>query len=127
MLELVSIADVVIENYSARVMGNLRLDYDDLKKVRPDLIMISMPSFGRSGPYRDYVCFGEALEGMTGLSNLTGLPDGPPVRSCWGVHGPGVGDVGGVCGAGCFGEETADGPRGSDGPVSAGGLHRPAG
>ena len=96
MLELVSIADVVIENYSARVMGNLRLDYDDLKKVRPDLIMISMPSFGRSGPYRDYVCFGEALEGMTGLSHLTGHPDGPPVRSSgaftdpasgmWGVY-----------------------------------------
>ena len=96
MLELVSIADVVIENYSARVMGNLRLDYDDLRKVRPDLIMISMPSFGRSGPYRDYVCFGEALEGMTGLSNLTGHPDGPPVRSSgaftdpasgmWGVY-----------------------------------------
>ena len=91
LLELVSISDVVIENYSARVMGNLGLDYDDLRKVRPDLIMMSMPSFGRSGPYRDYVCFGEALEGMTGLSHLTGHPDGPPVRSAGAYTDPGSG------------------------------------
>ena len=91
LLGLVSIADVVIENYSARVMGNLRLEYEDLVKVRPDLIMISMPSFGRSGPYRDYVCFGEALEGMTGLSHMTGHPDGPPVRSSGAYTDPGSG------------------------------------
>ncbi len=91
LLGLVSIADVVIENYSARVMGNLRLEYEDLVKVRPDLVMISMPSFGRSGPYRDYVCFGEALEGMTGLSHMTGHPDGPPVRSSGAYTDPGSG------------------------------------
>lgn len=91
LLELVSISDVVIENYSARVMGNLGLDYDELRKVRPDLIMMSMPSFGRSGPYRDFVCFGEALEGMTGLSHLTGRPDGPPVRSAGAYTDPGSG------------------------------------
>ena len=91
LLQLVSIADVVIENYSARVMGNLGLEYDDLIKVRPDLIMMSMPSFGKSGPYRDYVCFGEALEGMTGLSHMTGLPDGPPVRSAGAYTDPGSG------------------------------------
>lgn len=91
LLRLVSIADVVIENYSARVMGNLGLEYENLVKVRPDLVMISMPSFGKSGPYRDYVCFGEALEGMTGLSHLTGLPDGPPVRSSGAYTDPGSG------------------------------------
>ena len=91
LLGLVSIADVVIENYSARVMGNLRLEYEDLAKVRPDLVMISMPSFGRSGPYRDFVCFGEALEGMTGLSHMTGHPDGPPVRSSGAYTDPGSG------------------------------------
>lgn len=91
LLGLVSIADVVIENYSARVMGNLRLEYEDLVKVRPDLIMMSMPSFGKSGPYRDYVCFGEALEGMTGLSHMTGHPDGPPVRSSGAYTDPGSG------------------------------------
>ncbi len=91
LLGLVSIADVVIENYSARVMGNLRLEYEDLVKVRPDIIMMSMPSFGKSGPYRDYVCFGEALEGMTGLSHMTGHPDGPPVRSSGAYTDPGSG------------------------------------
>ncbi|MCH8087186.1 MAG: CoA transferase [Chloroflexi bacterium] len=81
LLELVSIADVVIENFSARVMGNLGLEYETLRRARPDIIALSMPSFGGEGPYRDYVCFGEALEAMTGLSHLTGYPDGPPMRS----------------------------------------------
>jgi len=91
LLTLVSIADVVVENFSARVVGNLGIEYDDLKKVRPDVIMVSMPGFGSSGPYRDYVCFGEALEGMTGLSHLTGNKDGPPVRSAGAFTDPASG------------------------------------
>ncbi|MFQ5933050.1 MAG: CaiB/BaiF CoA transferase family protein [Dehalococcoidia bacterium] len=80
-LKLVSVGDVVMENFSARVMGNLGLEYETLRGVRPDVIVVSMPSFGGTGPYRDYVCFGEALEGMTGLTHLTGYADGPPMRS----------------------------------------------
>ncbi len=80
-LRLIEVGDVLIENFSARVMGNLGLDYDTLRKTRPDLIVVSMPGFGQTGPYRDYVCFGEALEAMCGLSYLTGYADGPPTRS----------------------------------------------
>ena len=44
--EIVSISDVVIQNYSPRVMGNLGLSYEVLKEIRPDLIMVSMPALG---------------------------------------------------------------------------------
>ncbi len=90
-LELISIGDVVMENFSARVMGNLGLEYDTIRKARPDIIMVSMPSFGGSGPYRDYVCFGEALEGVTGLTYLTGYEDGPPMRSSGAFTDPAAG------------------------------------
>jgi crotonobetainyl-CoA:carnitine CoA-transferase CaiB-like acyl-CoA transferase len=57
-LRLVARADVVIENNSARVMGNLGLDYASLRGVRPDIIMCSMSGFGGTGPQRDYVAYG---------------------------------------------------------------------
>ena len=90
-LELISIGDVVMENFSARVMGNLGLDYDTIRQAKPDIIMVSMPSFGASGPYRDYVCFGEALEAVTGLTHLTGYEDGPPMRSSGAFTDPAAG------------------------------------
>ena len=48
--DLVSISDVVIENYSPRVMPNLGLTYGHLRTLRPDLIMVAMPALGRPGP-----------------------------------------------------------------------------
>jgi CoA:oxalate CoA-transferase len=44
--EIVSISDIVIQNYSPRVMGNLNLDYENLRKIKPDIIMVSMPALG---------------------------------------------------------------------------------
>ena len=61
---MVSVSDVVMENFSHGVMERLGLGYDELRRHRPDLVMISMPSFGDSGPYRDYVGFGWAQEHM---------------------------------------------------------------
>jgi len=78
--DLVKLGDVVIENFSARVMGNLGLDYPVLKEINRRIIMVSMPGFGKTGPYRDYVAFGEIVEPMAGLSSMTGYPDGPPMR-----------------------------------------------
>ncbi len=79
-LRLVATADVLVENFAPRVMGNLGLAYEDLRAVRPDLIMVSMPAFGLSGPYRDRVSYGPGIDAMSGLSHLTGYPDGPPMK-----------------------------------------------
>ncbi len=78
---LVVVTDVVVENYSPRVMPNFGLDYPELRKIRPDIIMVSMPAFGLTGPYRDYVAYGTGLEGMVGLAAMTGYANGPPLKT----------------------------------------------
>ena len=79
--ELVAISDIVLENFSARVMPNLGLSYEELQQVRPDLIMVSMPAFGNSGPYKDFVGYGEPIELMGGLAMLTGYEgESTPIR-----------------------------------------------
>ncbi|MBI2846414.1 MAG: CoA transferase [Chloroflexi bacterium] len=77
--QLVLTSDVVMENFTPRVMENFGLDYPVLRSIRPDIVMISMPAFGRSGPYRDYLGFGNSVEAMSGLSSMMGYEDGPPI------------------------------------------------
>ena len=79
--KVVAISDVVMENFSFGVMERLGLGYNQLRQVRPDIIMISMPGFGDSGPYRDNVSFGWAQEHMSGLTATTGYSGGPPMKS----------------------------------------------
>ncbi|MFH1490335.1 MAG: CoA transferase [Pseudomonadota bacterium] len=78
---LVKISDVVAENFSPRVMGNWGLDYEELKKIKPDLIMVSMSGLGHYGPLRDFYMYVPGMEGMSGLTHLTGYPDQPPLLS----------------------------------------------
>jgi crotonobetainyl-CoA:carnitine CoA-transferase CaiB-like acyl-CoA transferase len=76
---LVADADVVIENFSARVMDHFGLTADVLLAVNPRLVMARMPAFGLDGPWRDRVGFAPTMEQIAGLAWVTGLPDGPPV------------------------------------------------
>jgi crotonobetainyl-CoA:carnitine CoA-transferase CaiB-like acyl-CoA transferase len=79
-LRLVAQSDVVMENFSARVMRRLGLEYAILHTVNRRLIMISMPGYGTVGPYQDFVAFGEMIEPFAGLSELTGYADRAPLR-----------------------------------------------
>ncbi len=77
-LRLVANSDVVIENYRADVMGNLGLDDDVLLAANPDLILVSMAGFGKTGGDRDNVGYGPIIEMMSGLMSLSGYdPDEP--------------------------------------------------
>lgn len=76
--ELVQGADVVIDNYSAGVLPKLGLDYPDLQKINPEVIMLSMPAFGVDGPWRDCRAYGSTLEQASGLPSVSGRPDDPP-------------------------------------------------
>ncbi|MBI2864174.1 MAG: CoA transferase [Chloroflexi bacterium] len=78
--KLVKVSDAVVENYSARVMKNFGLDYGTLRAIKPDLVMVSMPGYGMSGPYRDYVTYGTGTEAMALCSDLTGYADGAPLK-----------------------------------------------
>lgn len=66
--KLASISDVVIDNFSARVMRNWGLDYESLKKIKPDIIAVSMSGFGHSGPHKDYVSYGPTLQALSGYT-----------------------------------------------------------
>jgi len=79
--ELVKISDVVIENFSPRVMTNWGLDYEQLKRLNPGLIMVSISGLGHSGPLKDYYMYVPGMEGMSGLTHSTGYPDEPPLLS----------------------------------------------
>jgi crotonobetainyl-CoA:carnitine CoA-transferase CaiB-like acyl-CoA transferase len=80
-LELARQADVVAENFSARVMQNFGLDYPVLQGVKPDLIMLSMPAYGCTGPYSSYGGIGGTAEPMSGISMLQETPTGSPLNS----------------------------------------------
>ena len=60
--------DVVIDNFSARVMRNWGLDYDGLRSLKPDIIAVSMSGFGHSGPRKDYVSYGPTLQALAGFT-----------------------------------------------------------
>ena len=72
---VIGTCDVVIENYTPRVLDQLGLDFDSLRDVRPDLIMVRMPGFGLDGPGRDLSAFAFVIEDAAGLTWLTGHPD----------------------------------------------------
>ena len=71
VLELTKISDVVIENFSPRVMTNWGLNYNKLSEVNPNLIMVSMSAMGQTGPWRDFVAFGPTLQALSGITYLT--------------------------------------------------------
>jgi crotonobetainyl-CoA:carnitine CoA-transferase CaiB-like acyl-CoA transferase len=77
-LRLAAAADVVVENFSPRVVEQFGLDYDSLVKLNPDVIMVRMPGFGLEGPWRDYVGWALNIEQLSGMSAATGYSDGPP-------------------------------------------------
>ena len=76
---LVGISDAVVENFAPRVMANLGLDYDSLKQVKPDIIMLGMSAMGQTGPWRDYTGFGPTVQAFSGITHLTSFPGKPPV------------------------------------------------
>lgn len=80
-LELVSISDIVAENFSGRVLPNLGLEYPVLHSVNPSVILLRMPAYGVSGPYANYMGNGGTIEPMSGITSLLGYEGGPPMNS----------------------------------------------
>jgi len=72
LLDLVRWADVVIENFTPRVLPNLGLGWELFRSVNPSLVMISASGFGQQGPYRDYGAWGWGLECQAGITFSTG-------------------------------------------------------
>ncbi len=76
--ELVARADIVLENMRPGVMAKLGLDYAELVKIKPDLIMLSLSGFGATGPLRRYAAYNPCFTSVGGTSHLTGYADKKP-------------------------------------------------
>ena len=79
--QLVSISDVLIENFRQGSLERLGYDYTALRKHRPDLIYVSMPAFGNTGPWKGYLGYGIGQEQLSGMAHLTGYPGDGPMKS----------------------------------------------
>lgn len=75
---LIATCDVVVENFTPRVLDQLGLDFAAVQSIRPDVVMVRMPGFGLEGPWRDNPAFAYVIEAACGVSWLTGYPDRTP-------------------------------------------------
>ncbi|MFQ5667013.1 MAG: CaiB/BaiF CoA transferase family protein [Candidatus Binatia bacterium] len=80
--QLVAAADVVMDNFSARVMRHWGLDYPNLQRIKPNIIAISMSGFGHTGPHKDFVSYGPTLQALSGYTLLMRQPGCEPAG--WG-------------------------------------------
>ena len=79
-MRLVSVSDIVIENFAAGVIERLGLGYDALRQAKPDIIMLSSSGTGHSGPDKNYVAYGSLLQYYTGWNAISGYPDSEPIK-----------------------------------------------
>jgi len=77
---LVRDCDVVAESFRTGVMDRLGLGYEEIKKIKPDLIYASLSAFGNKGPYRDKPGFELIVQGLTGLVSVTTEPGRKPFK-----------------------------------------------
>ena len=79
--ELISRADVVVENFSASVMEKFGLDYASVAAANPRLVYCAISAYGRKGPFASRPGFDPITQAESGFMSLNGFPDGPPVRT----------------------------------------------
>lgn len=77
-LKLVKNSDVVVENFSPRVMANWGLEYTRLREVNPGLVMVSISAMGQTGPWKDFVGFAPTFHALSGLISATSVGSDPP-------------------------------------------------
>ena len=78
---LISISDVVTNNFAGGAMERMGLDYTVLAEIKPDIIIVSMSGFGEFGPDKEYRGYDPIFRALSGLTDLTGYPDAPPGRA----------------------------------------------
>ncbi|WP_159014723.1 CaiB/BaiF CoA-transferase family protein [Acidisoma sp. S159] len=76
---LIAEADVLIENFRAGTMEEMGLGWETLRTINPRLIMVRISGFGQDGPYATHSCLDVVAQAMSGIMEMTGTPDGPPL------------------------------------------------
>jgi benzylsuccinate CoA-transferase BbsF subunit len=88
---LIAKSDILVNNFAVGVMERLGFSYENVKKIKPDIIMISLSGYGDTGPYREYVAYGPAQVPLSGLSSLTGYKGWPPMHTGFSYADPNAG------------------------------------
>ena len=78
--QLIAKADVVLESYPVGYLASLGLSYESLQEINPGLVMASVTPFGQTGPWKDYKSSDLIAMASSGFMQITGDPDGPPLR-----------------------------------------------
>jgi CoA:oxalate CoA-transferase len=81
--DLVAKSDLVLENFRPGTMDAMGFGYEQLKAIKPDIILVSVSGFGQYGPYKDRPAFDPLGQAMSGLMSLTGRPVGQPVGTAF--------------------------------------------
>jgi crotonobetainyl-CoA:carnitine CoA-transferase CaiB-like acyl-CoA transferase len=81
LVDLLKVSDVIVENFTPRVMRGWGLDYPNLKKIHPGIIMVSNTGYGRGGPYSSYPAQATTQEATHGLAAVTGYAGGEPSKA----------------------------------------------
>lgn len=79
-LKLVEKSDVIFENFRTGTFDKWGLDYETLKRVNPNIIVVRITGYGQTGPYSHLAGFGTPCTAFSGLTYMTGYPDKPPVN-----------------------------------------------
>ncbi len=80
IIRLAKRSDVLIENFKTGGLAKYGLDHDSLKKANPKLVYCSITGFGQNGPYAGLASYDFMIQGMSGIMDLTGEPDGEPQK-----------------------------------------------
>lgn len=81
LCDMVAKADVLVENFAPGVMDRLGVGAAVLQRINPRLVYASSSGYGKTGPYRDYPAMDLVMQAMSGVMDVTGFPDQPPVKS----------------------------------------------
>lgn len=78
VVRLIKESDIVINNFTNGVMEKWNLSYEEVKEIKPDIIYVTMPTQGSTGPHKNYMGFGITMNALVGVHYLTGYPDKVP-------------------------------------------------
>ena len=78
LYRLVAISDIVVENHAGGVLRRRGIGYEDLVRVKPDIIMLSSCMQGQTGPYAEHAASGHKLTALSGFNEIAGWPDREP-------------------------------------------------
>ena len=81
LIDLIKVSDVIVENFTPRVMRGWGLDYPNMKAINPGIVMVSNTGYGRGGPYSAYPAQATTQEATHGLAAVTGYRGGEPSKA----------------------------------------------